>query len=93
MSERAAVPEHIQGAFDRYVQKGIGPGGFVTAVLENNLKEAFSRADSINLAHMHEIVMYCYWEIPSACWGSPEKVAKWMEDGGLEGLKKEVDND
>ena len=84
---KAKVPEHIQGAFDRWVSHGIHPGGFVTAVLENDLKGAFGRADAINLAHLQEIVMYCYWEIPSTCWGSPEKVATWSKQGGLEGLK------
>ena len=83
MSADAKVPEHIQGAFDRWVSDGIPPGGFVTAVLENDLKGAFGRADSINLEHMQEIVMYCYWELPSDCWGSPEKVKQWRERGGM----------
>jgi hypothetical protein len=64
---------------DDYVQHGYPPGGFVTAVLENNLKEAFARADNNNAIDMHEIVAYCYNHIPSSAWGSPEKVSAWLE--------------
>ncbi len=62
---------------DRYVKNAIPPGGFLTAVLSNDLKEAFGRADDINLDHMKEIVVYCYNEIPSNCWGSREAMADW----------------
>lgn len=65
---------------NRYVEHGCQPGDFVLAVLENNLREAFMRADNYNTAHMQEIVRYCYNEIPGAAWGSPEKVRLWLEE-------------
>ncbi|KKN45148.1 hypothetical protein LCGC14_0686010 [marine sediment metagenome] len=74
---KAKLPQHIQGAMDRWVEQAIPPGGFLTAVLSNNLRGAFGCADHINLQHMQEIVMYCYWEIPGNCWGSRESVAAW----------------
>jgi len=76
----------IKDAIDRHVVTGGHCGDFVTAVLENNLKEAFVRADDHNAAHMKDIVAYCYYEIPSTAWGSPEAVAKWRELGGTKGL-------
>ena len=59
-------------AIDRYANDRCPPGGFVRAVLENNLTQAFNRAS------LREIVKYCYWEIPGDCWGSPEKVRAWL---------------
>ena len=49
-------------------------GGFLTAVLENDLMQAFGQADQYNLAALKEILIYVRWEIPASCWGSPEKV-------------------
>lgn len=52
---------------------------FVNAVLENDLKGTFAVADDENVLVVREVVMYCYQEIPSACWGSPERVRAWRE--------------
>jgi len=68
----------IKDAIDRYANEHIAPGGFLTAVLENNLSEALGRADEGNLRDIHEIVKYIYWNIPAVCWGSPEKVKRWL---------------
>jgi len=65
-------------ALRRYANDHIQPGGFLTAVLSNDLKEAFGRADDENLVTLFEIVKYCYNELPANCWGSPEKVSKWL---------------
>ena len=61
-----------------YVKEGIPPGGFLTAVLCNDLKEAIARADNRNIKILDEIVKFCYWEIPATCWGSEEKVKYWI---------------
>jgi hypothetical protein len=62
-----------------YVEHGIPAGGFLTAVLENNFLEAFSRADSSNTERMSDIASFVYNELPIECHGSPEKVTKWRE--------------
>jgi hypothetical protein len=62
----------------RYADLHCPTGGFLEAVLSNDLKEAFGRADEENFAALGEIVRYCYNEIPHCCWGSPEKVEKWL---------------
>jgi hypothetical protein len=64
---------------NRYVNDRCPVGSFLTAVLSNNLRESFARADEDNLKDMFEIVSYCYNKIPSHCWGSPEKVQQWLE--------------
>lgn len=69
----------MRGAVERYLNNGIMPGSFMTAVLENNLKEAFGRADSYNSQNMKDIIGYLYNEIPSSAWGSKERVTQWLE--------------
>jgi hypothetical protein len=64
---------------DRYVEKGIEPGGFLTAVFENNLFEAVARADSLSIAELPEIVKYIYNNCPIGCWGSREAFQSWMK--------------
>lgn len=80
MDNHGNAPPHIIDGIRRFVDDRIPPGGFLTAVLENDLKEAFSRADNESIAGMFEIVAYCYNEIPGVCWGSPEKVLAWLTD-------------
>lgn len=79
MSEYATAPQAIIDGIRRYVDHRIPAGGFVTAVLNNDLKDAFARADEQSIAGMFDIVSYCYNEIPGVCWGSPEKVAAWLK--------------
>lgn len=71
--------QYIKESLERYVNFKIKPGGFLTAVLENDLKEAFARADHINRYRMFEIVSYCYNEIPANCWGSKKAVNDWLK--------------
>lgn len=66
-------------AIIRYVDNRIPTGDFLYAVLTNNLKDSFALADDENCRDLKEIVQYCYWEIPSECWGSPEKVRVWLK--------------
>lgn len=69
-----------------FVDQGIKPGGFLTAVLENNFMEAAGRADGYNQLHLHDWAMVIYNDTPSGCHGSPEKVAAWFRAGGLVGM-------
>ena len=75
---RQDISPQIKEAIDDYVANRRRHGGFVTAVLENDLMMAFSRADSENRAHLFEIVKYCWNEIPAPCWGSPQAVKAWL---------------
>lgn len=70
--------EHIKESLERYVEHKIPTGGFLEAVLSNNLVEAVGRADSENIQRLPEIVRYVYNKLPSSCWGSPEKVKEWL---------------
>lgn len=78
------IPERTRASIDRYVADHVEPGGFVRAVLENNLKESFGRADSENREALFDIVCYCYNEVPLNCWGSPDRVQKWLDSPEVE---------
>lgn len=71
--------EHTVECIDAYVQKGIPVGDFLYAVLSNDLKGAFNRADSNNYRFMGDIIRYLWNYVPSACWGSPERVKAWLD--------------
>lgn len=73
------IPEHTQGAMRRYVEDGLLPGGFLTAVLCNDLFGAIGRADAENLVALQEICMFVYNCLPGDCWGNEEKVWRWTE--------------
>ena len=66
-------------SINNYVEHRLEPGGFVTAVLMNDLKGAMGRADIENRHSLFEIVSYVYNEIPSSCQGSSEKVREWLK--------------
>ncbi len=80
-------PDTIE-TINNYVTKGFAPGDFVYAVLSNNLMEAFGRADDDNRRALFYICDYVYNEVPARAWGSPDKIAAWLEH--LKALKAEV---
>jgi hypothetical protein len=73
------IRDDLYGALERYLNMGISPGLFMTAVLQNDLKEAFGRADDDNGRNLKNIVGYIYNHIPMSAWGSKEKVNGWLE--------------
>ena len=75
----AIIPELTQGALQRYVKQHIPTGGFLRAVLKNDLFGAMSKADESNQAALHAICMYVYNEMPCNCWGNEETINAWLE--------------
>lgn len=74
------VPEHIRDAIRLYIDRGIPPGSFVEAVICNNLKDTFGKADIENRHHIRTIVAWFYWNAPAGCWGSVERYKDWIAD-------------
>lgn len=75
------IPERTKDAINRYVADHCHTGGFLEAVLSNNLRQSFARSDKENRLALFEIVTYCWNEIPFICWGTPEKVQAWLAVG------------
>ncbi len=69
----------------RYVETGTPTGGFLQAVLSNDLFDAVGKADLENRMHLTEIVQYIYNKLPKDCHGSQDKYWNWIEGGGLGG--------
>jgi hypothetical protein len=72
------VPSIVKGALQRYLCDRIAPGGFLRAVLENDLLTAVMSADSISRETLPEIVNYVYLNVPRDAWGSPARVKDWL---------------
>jgi hypothetical protein len=77
-NQYAKIPARIKQALDSYATDRAATGGFLRAVLENDLMRAMSRADLESRAALHDICVYVYNELPSGCWGDPETVRRWL---------------
>jgi hypothetical protein len=76
----------MAGGLKLYVERGILPGDFLTALLCNDLVEAFWRADDNNTAAMRDWAFFLRYEMPSGSWGSHDNVQAWCKAGGLGGM-------
>ena len=84
------IPELTMSGITNFIHRGAMPGGFLTSVLENNLKQTYGSADENNIVAIPSIVQYLYNNAPGICWGSPREVREWMEIGGMDGYAKGV---
>lgn len=73
------IPKHMGDGVKLYLEYGIHPGSFLTAVLENNLVESVARADNINRSQIAEWARFLYAEMPRESWGSKEKVDAYIK--------------
>jgi hypothetical protein len=65
---------------ENYLMRGFQPGGFLTAVLANDLRLAVGRADHWNLDNLPRIVKEVTFKMPSISWGSYAAVKDWCQD-------------
>jgi hypothetical protein len=79
------VPPHLRPALERWVQRGILPGGFLSAVLCDDLGAARVRADSVSLASLPALLAWRDNHAPPECWGNALAVRTWQQRGGLRG--------
>jgi hypothetical protein len=71
------VPDHLRDGLVRYVTNGILPGGFVQAVLCNNLREAIRRSSHGGVGALPALVEFLTWHMPPEAWGSVARVRAW----------------
>lgn len=76
------IPAHMVESLEGWVRHAHKPGDFLTNVLCNDLAGAAAHADHTNRWLLTAYVGWLYNEAPGTCWGSPEKVAAWVERGG-----------
>ena len=71
------LPKGLRGGTQRWIEAGIQPGSFLSAVIANNLKKALGHADASNQVAIFQIVSWFYNEAPGPCWGSVAAARKW----------------
>jgi hypothetical protein len=78
------IPERMMGGIRRYIDQGIPPGDFLTAIICNDLSEAVGRADDENLHNIPAYVSYFYNEAPRTCWHSAAAMEAWIATFDIE---------
>jgi hypothetical protein len=89
MSENK-IPDRTRVGLELYAKYGILPGGFLRAVLSNDLLDAACRADPENYTALREIVRYAYNKLPGEAFGSREKMLAWSEKMQVERLAEDT---
>ena len=70
---------HAGKSLWRWIENGISPGGFLTAVLRNDLAGAVGKADDRNVELIPSFVKLLYNFAPAGCWGSERQMSDWFE--------------
>jgi Ferredoxin-like domain in Api92-like protein len=79
------IPPHMRFGLWRFFNEGVIPGNFLTAVIENDLRETFARADDKNRLIVDDYLKFLWNWGPATAFGSRERVRAWAKSGGLEG--------
>jgi len=74
------IPERMMHGLERYIEGHIKPGGFLSAVLKNDLRGAIEHADDENIQNLPAYIGFLYNEAPSPCWGSEKKFNNWLSN-------------
>lgn len=71
------VPSYMHGGIIRFYEDKIPPGSFLTAVINNNLREACGQADDTNRQVLFNYVQWFYNYAPAGTWGFEGAMEKW----------------
>lgn len=71
-------PEHLLPGLERYAIDRVATGGFLRAVLVNDLRKSVMLADEPSSANLAAIVVFCENELPPESWGSEWAVTTWL---------------
>jgi hypothetical protein len=82
--QRYNLPDYMHDGLVNYIVHHVSAGSFMMALLSNDLKGAFSRADLVNSMRMRDWVMFLYNEAPLECWGSEDRVTQWLSERQVE---------
>lgn len=77
------ISDNIIVSLQRYLDKGMPPGSFLSSVLENDLFQAVAHADPTRKQNLSAIAKFIYNSIPSKARGSKEKVDNIINNGGI----------
>lgn len=74
-----SIPRHTQADLERYIENGEPVGGFLTAVLCNDLMKAAQMADEYNRPVLADIARYIAYYAPLAAYGDFKKMKAWIQ--------------
>ena len=74
------VPKHTQEALQNYLLYGYPPGGFLSAMLANDMYRAIGNADAANKQAMWAIGYWIVTCAPAQSRGSYERIEHWCND-------------
>jgi len=80
------IPYHMLISLVAYRDNGRYVGGFLEALLSNDLMKALARADDNNIMALADYGKILYNDMPSDSWGSPEQYKAWLKQNGLKGV-------
>lgn len=73
------VPEPTVNALRRYYLRGLNPGSFLVAILNNDLRGACEQANDLERHRLFEIVQFLFVHAPADSWGRPDAAEQWIE--------------
>lgn len=76
----AHVPPLYAPGLARYLFDRVRPGGFLLAVLHNDLAEAVNRMNPGSLEALRSLVLFLHDFAPANSWGSSALVEAWLAD-------------
>lgn len=82
------LPAGVRMPLKLYIEDGIHPGGFLEAVLCNNLINAVHHGSRENLEKLPDIVKWLYLCAPSICWRDEKKFSEWIRKLALKRRNK-----
>lgn len=95
--EGREVPAHLRVGLIRYLEEGVPTGGFLEAVLSNDLREAIGRADLQSREGLLALVGWLHMEAPAVSHGSADRYRCWLaahklaaEGGDLEAAQRAI---
>lgn len=71
------IPESTLETLVAWITTGRPMGSFTEAVVRNDLKEAFARADDDNIRAMFHTVVWLHNCAPIGSWGDPSVLKDW----------------
>lgn len=81
-SQAPRLPDLIKDEIDAYFKEKRPPCSFLKAVLSNDLRGSYARADGANVKIIQDLVEFLYFaaRVPSDAFGSEEAVDSWMRN-------------
>lgn len=73
-----AIPGNLHAGIANYIDRGVEPGDFLRAVIQNNLKDSIQYCSS-DFEVIKDLVCFLYNEFPSLAWGSKERYDSWRK--------------